>query len=289
MSGLVSVVIPSYNRAYCIADSVRSVLAQTHSDLEVIIVDDGSTDDTESVLASLGDERIRYVRQENAGACVARNHGVDLARGDIIAFHDSDDLWLPTKLERQLAALEETGADFSTCRLESLDETKGPDYRHIYPEPELTAKDLTFERIIWKNFISTQMIVGRREVFLAERFDPALPRLQDWELGIRLMDRYELAFVDEVLVRQLIRGDSISSNTEKAVRGFGILDAKLAVRLRDRPKLYSRFLLRAALNLSGSADKELVRSYYRRSFKVCPAIDTVAHAVHTELIWLARS
>ena len=286
MSGLVSVVIPSYNRAHCIEDSVRSVLAQTYEDLEVIVVDDGSTDNTEDVLSSIDDERIRYVWQENAGACVARNHGVDLARGSIVAFHDSDDLWLPNKLELQLAALEETGADFSTCRMESVNTTKDASVRHYHPEMELGQEDLTFERIVYKNFVSTQMLVGRREIFLKERFDPAMPRLQDWDLGIRLVKDYRHAFVDEVLVRQIIGADSISVNTGKVVRALELLDAKLAVRLHDNPRLYARFLLRAAMMLVEQGDKATVRNYYRRSLKTSFAPDTLAHAVHSELLWL---
>lgn len=100
----VSVIIPTFNRAHCIARSVQSVLAQTFQDLEVIVVDDGSTDDTGEILAGFGD-RIRVIRQENAGVGAARNTGMRAARGDWIAFQDSDDVWVPGKLERQIECL----------------------------------------------------------------------------------------------------------------------------------------------------------------------------------------
>jgi glycosyltransferase involved in cell wall biosynthesis len=101
----VSVIIPSFNRAHCIAGSVESVLAQSFRDLEVIVVDDGSTDNTQEVLAQFGD-RIRVIRQANAGVSAARNAGMRAARAGWIAFLDSDDLWRPEKLQAQIECLE---------------------------------------------------------------------------------------------------------------------------------------------------------------------------------------
>lgn len=97
----VSVVIPVYNRAHCIAEAVESVLGQTFRECEVLVVDDGSTDATPEVLARYGD-RIRYLRQENAGPAAARNRGIRESRGEFVAFLDSDDLWRPEKLELQV-------------------------------------------------------------------------------------------------------------------------------------------------------------------------------------------
>ena len=101
----VSVIIPSFNRAHCIAGSVESVLAQTFQDLEVIVVDDGSTDDTQEVLARFGN-RVRVIRQENGGVSAARNAGIRAARADWIAFQDSDDTWRPEKLQTQIDCLQ---------------------------------------------------------------------------------------------------------------------------------------------------------------------------------------
>lgn len=93
---LVSVVVPCYNRAAVLEQSVRSVLAQSYAELELILVDDGSTDRTRQVVEKIKDARLRYVYQQNAGACAARNYGAALARGEYIAFHDSDDVCTPT-------------------------------------------------------------------------------------------------------------------------------------------------------------------------------------------------
>ena len=103
---LVSVIMPTYNHGRYIADAVHSILNQTFGDFEIVVVDDGSTDDTPAILARVADPRLRVVRQENAGTPVARNRGRAEARGQYIAWLDSDDLWRPTFLERHLAVLE---------------------------------------------------------------------------------------------------------------------------------------------------------------------------------------
>jgi len=102
--GLVSVLIPTYNRAYILRSSLDSVIAQTYQDVEIIVVDDGSKDDTKSIVDSYGG-RIRYIYQENAGLAAARNTGLGAARGEFLAFQDSDDAWFPWKLEAQVAVM----------------------------------------------------------------------------------------------------------------------------------------------------------------------------------------
>lgn len=109
MSGTpcVSVIVPTFNRAYCLADTVRTVLAQSFTDFELVVVDDGSSDGTEAMLSEeFTDARLRYIRQENAGVSAARNTGMKTSRGKYIAFCDSDDLWDPLKLQLQVASME---------------------------------------------------------------------------------------------------------------------------------------------------------------------------------------
>ena len=117
---MISVVLPSYNRAHILPRAIESILGQTYKDIELIIVDDGSSDNTAEVVGSFSDSRIVYVRQENAGACAARNNGIAHARGDYIAFQDSDDIWHQDKLEKQLATLQNTGADIVFCRMNRM-------------------------------------------------------------------------------------------------------------------------------------------------------------------------
>lgn len=100
----VSIVIPTYNRARFLGRLVRSVLNQTYKNFEVIVADDASTDDTAEIIKTFKDDRIRYIRHEsNAGAAAARNTGIKASRGEYVAFQDSDDEWLPEKLEKQMA------------------------------------------------------------------------------------------------------------------------------------------------------------------------------------------
>src|SRR5258708_4266873 len=106
----VSVIIPTYNRAALISKTIENVFQQIYQDIEIIVVNDGSTDDTLEKLASFG-EKIRVISQANAGPSAARNRGVEVAEGEIIAFQDSDDSWMPSKLERQVALLNRAGAD----------------------------------------------------------------------------------------------------------------------------------------------------------------------------------
>ena len=127
MQDLVSVIMPSYNTGKFIAESIRSVLAQTYENWELIIVDDCSTDDTDAVVAAFFDPRIRYFKnEENSGAAVSRNRALREAKGRWIAFLDSDDLWVSEKLEKQIRFMEENGYAFSYTCYSEIDENSAP-------------------------------------------------------------------------------------------------------------------------------------------------------------------
>jgi GT2 family glycosyltransferase len=129
---LVSVVIPSYNRAYCVAATIDSTLAQTHGNLEILLVDDGSSDATRELIAERyrDEPRVRYIPQANAGVSAARNHGLRLARGQFIALLDSDDIWFPWKIEAQLRCLEALPtAGMIWTDMDAI----GPDGKLLYP------------------------------------------------------------------------------------------------------------------------------------------------------------
>jgi hypothetical protein len=197
----VSVVIPTYNRAQTIGRAVDSVLAQTYSDLEVIVVDDGSTDDTRQVLARYGDA-IRYLYQENQERRVARNNGIRHACGEYIAFLDSDDLWLPDKLRRQVALLDQNPQ-------------VGLVYGQMFPiDPDGTwhlratrctgwgqpGPAMIFEQLVMRNLIPTPTVVARKRCFdHVGGFDPSLTCSEDWDLWLRIALHYEIAFMPEPL------------------------------------------------------------------------------------------
>lgn len=120
--GLVSIIMPSYNTAPYIKETIQSVLDQTYQSWELIIVDDCSTDNTDEVVASIKDERIKYFHNEkNSGAAVSRNRALREAKGRWIAFLDSDDLWMPEKLEKQISFMEKNGYSFSYTNYEEID------------------------------------------------------------------------------------------------------------------------------------------------------------------------
>lgn len=127
LDGLVSIIMPSWNTGKFIGESIQSVLNQTYKNWELIIVDDCSTDNTDEIVASFNDERIRYFRNDkNSGAALTRNRALREARGEWIAFLDSDDLWMPKKLEKQIAFMKEKGYTFSFTEYEKIDEESKP-------------------------------------------------------------------------------------------------------------------------------------------------------------------
>ena len=185
--GWVSVVIPAYNRASRLAASVNSCLEQTYDKVEVIVVDDGSTDDTVAVLEQLvtrwGDERVRWVSQPNQGACVARNTGLEMVRTEYFQFHDSDDLLMPDKFTQQVAALERTGADCAVSDILLVQD----DAEHT-PVQEIRY-DLDFPRVAGDfRHASIPTVLMRRSTFPAPlRWNPKLKRFQDVDFVVRYM------------------------------------------------------------------------------------------------------
>ena len=206
---MVSVVIPVYNRENSIKAAVESVLKQTYSELEIIIVDDGSTDNTRQIIESIKDQRIRYLYQENKGACNARNRGIKNCKGEFIAFHDSDDIWHSEKIEKQLSIFSKKNVDIVFCKMNQIKE----DGTVIVIPTQISGG------IIDKNEnyfgIGTQSLVCKREVFNNDLFDESLPRFQEYELLLRLSRKYSIFCIDEGLVDYYIGDDSISSNSSK--------------------------------------------------------------------------
>lgn len=231
---MISVIIPTYNRKNVLLRAIDSVLQQTWSDLECIIVDDGSTDGTQEAVQSLKDERIRYVRQDNMGACAARNRGVELAKGEIIAFQDSDDVWHLDKLLRQMELLEKQQADVVVCEMHRVGENEEQQDWHYQPMGWITQGMLLRESLC-----STQCILGKAEVFRDVRFDETMPRLQDWDLMLRIVGAWRVYKSPEVLVDVYLQKDSISNQPKK------LLDALI--------KLYCKHH-QAICSLSGAAE-----------------------------------
>lgn len=214
-SPIVSVIIPTYNREGLIGRAVKSVLNQTFKNFEIIVVDDASSDGTERVIKSFGDSRIRYVRHsKNKGISEARNTGIKIAAGRFIAFQDSDDEWLPTKLAKQIALMQNSSHSVGVVYTAFWKIKKE---RRIYiPFSWVNQKEGDIHKELLKgNFIGTPVVLARKECFeKADLFDKNIPVLDDWEMWIRISNYFHFKYIDEPLVNAYYRSDNISSNPD---------------------------------------------------------------------------
>lgn len=214
---MISVIVPTYNRASTIKKSLDSVLNQTFRDLELIVIDDGSTDNTKDIIDSYTDTRIKYVYQKNAGACVARNLGINCANGELIAFQDSDDFWHPKKLEKQISAMSNSGADIVFCKMAQFEDGKC-----VENLPQNAQEG--FLKPVRNLFgIGTQTLLIKKIVFDDFLFDPMLPRFQELEFLLRATQKRSIYCLDESLVDYEINIDSISSNSQKLLAGCELI------------------------------------------------------------------
>lgn len=193
----ISVIIPTYNRAQLVVRAVDSVLAQTCEDFELIVIDDGSTDDTAAVLEPYRD-RLCLIAQNHAGVSAARNHGLSLAKGELIAFLDSDDYWLSEKLAVQSRFFSKNPKAL-ICQTEETWFRHGrrvnPGIKHRKPSGE------AFYRSLALCLISPSAVMMRRELFeIVGIFDESLPACEDYELWLRVTARFPVHLLNRPLV-----------------------------------------------------------------------------------------
>ena len=288
----ISVVVPTYNRAQWIARTLTSVLDQSRNPLEVIVVDDGSVDDTEEQCRRFGN-RVRYVRQSNSGVSRARNHGVSLARGQWVAFCDSDDVWVRDKLAVQIAALKATGALWSITSAYRLDVTDKPvpgrsGFEFVFPMfRELRVSPTTFfssclaetsvdavggpvtvfhgdvyPALFLGNFaLPSAALVNRAEFLSAGGFDESLRLAEDTEFFHRLSARASVAVSMSPLVGyRITHADSLASskNATRLIRN-ALESVRRASRLRapNEARIVSQFRRGEAALLTKVARTEL--------------------------------
>jgi glycosyltransferase involved in cell wall biosynthesis len=232
----VSVVIPAYNSARYVREAIQSVLSQTYSKFEVVVVDDGSTDDTESAVRSFGD-RVTYVRQDNKGAGAARNEGIKKSEAPYVAFLDSDDLWLPGKLAEQIPLLEqdpEIGLVYSDWAV--VPQQGETEQSHLRNLPATSG--YVFDALVQCGFILTSGTVVRRSCLDdVGIFDETLAIAQDYDLWLRIAYRWKVTLVNKPLVIKREWNGNLSSNLRKTVTEEIALFEKI---LRDFPNMSPR-------------------------------------------------
>lgn len=260
----VSVVIPTYNRKSKLPACLKSVLEQSYENLEVIVVDDASTDGTEALFAEISDPRVHYYRyNENHGACYARNYGAERSTGEILCFQDSDDIWHKDKIEKQLAYLLKTGVDMSFCGMNRVSNDGSHYYYPVHPyNPERSL-----ENFLAENRASTQTMIMHRYVWEQLRFDDSFKRYQDWDFSIRAAANYKLSYLPEALVESEVGNDSISF----AVKSYPALlklynkHKELYTRYPDSDAVMNRRMGRRIHKIQPKA----AAAHFKYSYKLC--------------------
>jgi glycosyltransferase involved in cell wall biosynthesis len=211
---LVSVVTASYNMGQYLPQAVQSVLAQTYSNVEVVVIDDGSTDDTQAICAQWAQEpRVRVHRQVNSGQAKAKNKGVELGRGEFVAFLDADDLWLPDKLERQMPRFEgrpSVGVVYSDY--ECMDGAGKP----LHKNPTHMYRGRISGKLLIENFVSFPSAIVRRDALEKHgAFDETFGMGIDYDLWLRLSAHYDFDFVEGPTIRYRVWEGQMSKNYRK--------------------------------------------------------------------------
>jgi len=262
---LVSAVIPTYNRGHMIERAVASVLAQTYQPIEILVVDDGSTDDTAERVARLGVPTLRYCRSDvNIGASAARNLGISEARGELIAFLDVDDEWLPDKTASQVARFADAPDTLGVvyCGIREVSAEWPPMDRVPQHRGDL------FETLRVVNVLRTSGVMVRRRVFdEVGGFDCALAARHDWDLWLRIARRYRFDYIPDIAVRYhygtadqlsyrsrtvFLANAAIYKRYNGGARSRQALGAHLALQSREllaleRRRLAARYALRALM------------------------------------------
>ena len=212
MKSLVSVIIPNYNYEHYLSEAVDSVLAQTYPNIEIIIVDDGSKDNSRETIESYGD-KVTAIFQKNQGVSAARNNGVATSSGKFVAFLDADDVWLPEKLERQIARFDaDEKIAFVHCSM-TLVSSEGELLGEESDGQEGSVADefLRFERGVVIGAASTGVVL--RKVFdEIGGFDKRQSTAADWDFAYRIAAKYKIGFVPESLVRYRMHGSNMHGN-----------------------------------------------------------------------------
>ncbi|RLC39556.1 MAG: glycosyl transferase [Candidatus Nealsonbacteria bacterium] len=270
----VSVIIPTYNRAHLIGRAIQSVLDQTYQDFEIIVVDDASTDNTKEVVKSFGDKRIKYLRlRENSGSSAApKNTAIKITKGKYIALLDSDDEWLPEKLEKQIQLFKNSkkkNLGFVGCNVLVVDEQTNKRYEYKTPKYKNVFQRLLENDFIWS---SSSVMVKKSVIDNVGLFDESLKNANDWEMWIRIAQKYDFDFVDEPLFKYYWHGGNITrtAGNLKKIQYKEYILIKHKNLYKKHPKAYSITLRNIGTAYLLNNDLKNARKYFIKAIKVAP-------------------
>jgi len=265
----VSVVIPTYNRAHLICRAIQSVLDQTYQNLEIIVVDDCSTDNTEEIVKDFKDERIRYIQHnENKGASAARNTGIKASQSEYIAFQDSDDEWFSDKLEKQIIAFynssPEVGVVYSGFYIVEADKKIYiPNDDHVIQKEENIHSEL-----LKGNFVGTPTVLIKRECFEnAKYFNEHIPALEDWDLWIEISKYYHFKYINLPLVYAYSTLNSVNLNQKNMLKAYEIILENYLDEFSKNKKELSKHYFFIAVDLCSNDDLKNGKAYLIKAIK----------------------
>jgi len=273
-----SVIIPTYNRARVVGKAIRSVLAQGFADLECIVIDDGA-DETPEVVRAIRDPRVRYIKSGNPkGVSPARNVGIAQAKGELIAFLDSDDEWLPGKLARQLPLFDDPETGFVGGGW--LEHRPGLTQPLVcIPSVGSGAGEAVLRR--WVFLPSTVVVRGtlldRVSAGTSGPFDERLPACEDWELWIRLSRVCRMVMLPEPLAVRTLGPDGLSGSPEAFEKGYRVILEKHGDLIRADAGRYAAFLFTLGHSFCEKGEMAKGRHELAHAMRVHPTLKCLAH------------
>lgn len=279
MTARVAVIMAARDAAATIERAVASVRGQTMGDFDLVVVDDGSTDDTAAVLAGIDDPRLRVIRQANAGPAAARNRAIAASRAEFVACLDADDLWAPEKLAWQLAAL----ADAPDAAVAyGWADVVDADLAHAYSDRRIRRDGDVYAALLRSNFIfsGSNTMIRRAVLDRVGGFDETLRAVEDWELHVRIARHHPFACVPRVVLRYRLTDDSLSSRidvmksavTDACARIFAASPPEhAALEPRCRAAFYLYLATRAAQVARSPRERLAALRFAYRSLRLAPA------------------
>ncbi|PCM45656.1 glycosyltransferase family 2 protein [Marinobacter sp. ANT_B65] len=266
MNKLVSVIVPVYNRAHLVSETIESILAQTYEPVEIILINDGSTDESLSILKKYEGqfpENIRVIDQKNQGQIAARNNGIKIAQGEYVAFLDSDDLWLEEKLERQIPLFEE-GVALVYSGTNIIDENG----LTIRTEPaDQSISGYIYPQLLVKNRMTGGTVVVTAEVLKqVGGFSTEFKAAENWDLWLRICKLYSARVISEPLIKYRVHSQNMSGDGQlmlgaklQIIKKHCDIHSKDSVVARYSRQAYADYHYRAGLNHFATAQYQLAR------------------------------